>query len=164
MTSLGTDFETQAIWQGYVEDPAAKDFIARKAQSIALSKTQGTRQSTLLTSLEIPWEFLTQAVLRSLVGLMSRKKVSVWGFLQVRKIWFVFAQWTFAWETFSERRTGRRSPAVSLLPGSHKHLALRNRRILCQKYGGTCTTNYLVVPKVQEMGQEIRFLCSQERH
>ena len=31
MTSLGTDFETHAIWQGYVEDPAAKDFVARKA-------------------------------------------------------------------------------------------------------------------------------------
>jgi hypothetical protein len=30
MMSLGTDFEMHAIWQGYVEDPAAKDFIARK--------------------------------------------------------------------------------------------------------------------------------------
>jgi hypothetical protein len=27
MMSLGTDFETHAIWQGYVEDPAAKDFV-----------------------------------------------------------------------------------------------------------------------------------------
>jgi hypothetical protein len=31
MTSLGTDFETHAIWQGYIEDPVAKDFVARKA-------------------------------------------------------------------------------------------------------------------------------------
>ncbi len=38
MTSLGTDFEMHAIWQGYVEDPAAKDFVARKACTIALSK------------------------------------------------------------------------------------------------------------------------------
>jgi hypothetical protein len=29
-TSFGTDFETHAIWQGYVEDPAAKDFVARR--------------------------------------------------------------------------------------------------------------------------------------
>ncbi len=50
MTSLGTDFETQAIWQGYAEDPAAKDFVARKAHTIALSKAQGTWQSTLFTS------------------------------------------------------------------------------------------------------------------
>ncbi len=38
MTSFVTDFETHAIWQGYVEDPAAKDFVARKAHTIALSK------------------------------------------------------------------------------------------------------------------------------
>ncbi len=38
MMSFVTDFETHAIWQGYVEDPAAKDFIVRKACTIALSK------------------------------------------------------------------------------------------------------------------------------
>jgi hypothetical protein len=56
MTSFVTDFETHAIWQGYVEDPAAKDFIARKARTIALSKAQGSRQATinLFMSLDIP--------------------------------------------------------------------------------------------------------------
>ncbi len=81
MMSLRTDFEMHAIWQGYVEDPTAKDFIARKARTIALSKARGTRQSTLFTSSDIPWGFLTQAVLRILAGLMSRKKVSAQGFL-----------------------------------------------------------------------------------
>jgi hypothetical protein len=38
MTTLGTDFETHAIWQGYVEDPAAKVFVSRKAHTIALRK------------------------------------------------------------------------------------------------------------------------------
>jgi hypothetical protein len=66
-----------AIWQGYVEEPAAKDFAASKARTIALSKAQGTRQSTLFTSLEISWGFLTKAVLHSLAGLMSQKKSSV---------------------------------------------------------------------------------------
>ncbi len=42
MTFLGTDFETHAIWQGYVEDPAAKVFVARKARTIALCKARGT--------------------------------------------------------------------------------------------------------------------------
>jgi hypothetical protein len=42
MMSLGTNFETHVIWQGYIEDPAAKDFVARKACTIALSKAQGT--------------------------------------------------------------------------------------------------------------------------
>jgi hypothetical protein len=77
MTSLETDFEMHAIWQGYLEDPAAKDFVSRKACTITLSKAQGTQQSTLFTSLEIPWGFLTRAALRSLAGLMSRKKASI---------------------------------------------------------------------------------------
>jgi hypothetical protein len=42
MMSLGTDFEMQTIWQGYVEEPTAKDFVARKACTIALSKARGT--------------------------------------------------------------------------------------------------------------------------
>jgi hypothetical protein len=86
MTSLVIDFETHAIWQGYVEDPAAKDFVARKACTIALSKARGTRQSTLFTSLEITWGFHTRAVLHSLAGLLSREKVTVQGFLCVRKV------------------------------------------------------------------------------
>ncbi len=104
MMSLGTNFETHAIWQGYVEDPAAKNFVARKARTIALSEVQGTRQSTLFTISVVPWRFHTQAVLRSLAGLMSRKKVSVWEFLWVRKVSFAFAQQTFSPETFGKRQ------------------------------------------------------------
>jgi hypothetical protein len=80
MTSFGTDFEMHAIWQGYVEKPAARDFVVRKARTIALSEARGTQQSSLFTSLGIPWEFHTQAVLHSLARLMSCKKVSVQGF------------------------------------------------------------------------------------
>jgi hypothetical protein len=38
----GTDFEMHAIWQGYIEDPAAKVFVARKACTITLCEAQGT--------------------------------------------------------------------------------------------------------------------------
>ncbi len=160
MMSLGTDFETHVIWQGYIEDPAAKDFVARMACTIALSEAWGTQKSTLFTSLEIPWGFHSQAVLCSLAGLMSRKKVSVQQFLWVRKVWFAFAQQTFTPETFGERQKGKNSPVVSLLPGSHERLASRNQRVLCQKYVGAYTMYYLVVPKVRETGQEIWFPCS----
>jgi hypothetical protein len=135
MTSLGTNFEMHAIWQGYIEEPAAKDFEARKARTIALSKAQGIQQSTLFTSLEIPWGFLTQAVLRSIAGLMSCKKLSVRGSLRARKVWFVFTQLMFAPETFGKRRKGERSPVVSLLPGSRKCHPSRNPCVLCQEYG-----------------------------
>jgi hypothetical protein len=42
MTSLGTDFETHAKWQGSIEEPTAKDFVARKVQTIASGKDRGT--------------------------------------------------------------------------------------------------------------------------
>jgi hypothetical protein len=34
-------------WQGYDEDLAAKDFVARKAHTIALSKAQGTHWNAI---------------------------------------------------------------------------------------------------------------------
>ncbi len=40
--SLRIDFETHAKWQGYVEEPAAKDFVAREVCTIKLNKVQGT--------------------------------------------------------------------------------------------------------------------------
>jgi hypothetical protein len=80
MTSLGTDFEMHAIWQGYIEDPAAKDFVARKACTITLSKGEEPDNQPY-SQVEIPWGLRTQAVLCSLAGLMSRKKVSVQAFL-----------------------------------------------------------------------------------
>ncbi len=39
--SLGTDFEKRANWQGYVEDPAAKEFVARKVCTIEGNEVQG---------------------------------------------------------------------------------------------------------------------------
>jgi hypothetical protein len=42
MTSLGTAFEMHAYWQGYAEEPAAKELVARKACTIASGKAQGT--------------------------------------------------------------------------------------------------------------------------
>ncbi len=42
VTSLGTDFKTHAKWQGSVEEPTAKDFVARKVHTIELNEVQGT--------------------------------------------------------------------------------------------------------------------------
>jgi hypothetical protein len=47
MTSLGTEFEMHANWQGYVEVPTAKDFVARKVHTIALSEVQGTHWNAI---------------------------------------------------------------------------------------------------------------------
>jgi hypothetical protein len=40
--SFGTDFETHANWQGYVEEPTAKDFVARNVRTIKLNEVQET--------------------------------------------------------------------------------------------------------------------------
>ncbi len=42
MTSLRTDFKKHAKWQGYAEEPTAKDFVARKVHTIEWNKVQGT--------------------------------------------------------------------------------------------------------------------------
>ncbi len=46
MTSLRTDFETHAKWQGSIEEPATKDFVARKVCIIELNEVQGTHWNT----------------------------------------------------------------------------------------------------------------------
>jgi hypothetical protein len=40
--SIVTDFEKHAKWQGYIEEPTAKDFVARKVCTIEWNKVQGT--------------------------------------------------------------------------------------------------------------------------
>jgi hypothetical protein len=42
MMSLGTDFETHAYWQGYAEEPTAKELVAKNTHIIALGEAQGT--------------------------------------------------------------------------------------------------------------------------
>ena len=85
MTFLGTDLMKHAIWQGSVEEPDAKNFVARKVRTIKWNKVLGTswnairckerlrsrpaavfRQATinLFMRLEIPWRFQSWAVLR----------------------------------------------------------------------------------------------------
>jgi hypothetical protein len=86
MTTFVTDFETHAIWQGYIEDPAAKDFVARKACTIALREAPGSCHQT---SDNQPIHKFGYPFGDSTPGLYcvawlrprSRKKVSVPGFL-----------------------------------------------------------------------------------
>jgi hypothetical protein len=47
VTSLGTDFEKRAIWQGSVEEPAARDFVAKKVHTIKWNEVQGTSWNTI---------------------------------------------------------------------------------------------------------------------
>ncbi len=47
VTSLGTDFEMHAKWQGSIEEPAVKDFVVRKVRTIKLNEVQGTNWNAI---------------------------------------------------------------------------------------------------------------------
>jgi hypothetical protein len=47
MMSFGTDFEMHAKWQGSVEEPGTKDFVARKVHTIKLNELQGTNWNAI---------------------------------------------------------------------------------------------------------------------
>ena len=141
--SLGTDFETHAIWQGYVEDPAAKDFVARKACTIALSKERGSCHKT---SDKQPYSRVWKSLGDSIpelycvawLGLGHTRKCQFKDFCEKERYESCSVQQTFAPETFGKRRKGENSLVVMLLPDSHERVASRNPRVLCQKHGGTC--------------------------
>ncbi len=138
-----TNFEMHAIWQRYVEDPAVKHFIWRKAGTTAVSKAWGSCHKT---SDNQPYSWVWKSLGDSIPELYC---IAWLGLGHARKCWFedfcekerhdlCSVQWTFARETFGKRRKRESSPVVRLLPGSHERLASRNPRVLCQKYGGAC--------------------------
>jgi hypothetical protein len=145
MTSFVTDFETHATWQGYVEHPAAMDFVVRKARTIALSKAQGSCHKT---SNNQPYSHFWKSLGDSIpelycvawLGLGHARKCQFEDFCEKERYELCSVQWTFAPETFSKRQKRENSPVARLLPGSHEHLASRNPHILCGKHGGACTT------------------------
>jgi hypothetical protein len=134
-----------AIWQGYVEDPAAKDFVARKARTIAMSKAQGSCHKTSNNeTYSRVWKSLGDSIPKlycvAWKGLSHARECQFKDFCEKERYDLRSVQWTFAPETFGKRRKGENSPVVKLLPGSHERLALRNPHVLCQKHGGACTT------------------------
>jgi hypothetical protein len=144
MTSFVTDFETHAIWQGYVEDPAAKDFVARKACTIALSKVQGScrKRSGNQPIHEFGYPFgdsILGLYCVAWLGQGHAGKCQSKDFCEKERYEGCSFQWTFTAETFGKRRKRENSPVVRLLPGSHEQLSLRNPCILFQKHGGACT-------------------------
>jgi hypothetical protein len=103
-----TDFETHAIWQGYVEDPATKDFVARKARTIALSEAQG---SCYKTSANQPysrvWKSLGDSIPKlycvAWLGLGHARKCQFEDFGEKERYELCSVQRTFAPETFGKR-------------------------------------------------------------
>ncbi len=158
MTSLGTDFKPHAIWQGFVEKPAVKDFVARKVCTIESNKVQGTnwniikckerlgscpeavvRQATISLYSQV-WKSLGDSLPKLYCidlaeAYVMQESFSLRNFAWEEKVWFVIAQWTFAWETFGKRRNRERKLVLILVPGYHEHLA-SIKRIMCARNMG----------------------------
>ncbi len=158
MTALGTDFETHAKWQGSIEKPTAKDFVARKVRTIKLNEVPGTnwnankceerlgscpeavvRQATINLDSRL-WKSLGDSLpelycVDLAEAYVTWENISLMSFAWEEKVWFASSQRMFAWETFGERRNGERKPVLTLVPGSHKRLASR-KRIMCARNMG----------------------------
>jgi hypothetical protein len=76
MMSFGTDFEMHAIWQGYVEEPAAKDFESKECPHYCFEQSARNPTINLIHEFGNPLGIPYLAVLSSLARLMPRKKVS----------------------------------------------------------------------------------------
>ena len=77
MTSLGTDFEVHAKWQESVEEPTAKDFVAREVRTIKLTKVLGTSWNVIKCKEHLrsrPAAVVRQAT----INLYSRVWKSLW--------------------------------------------------------------------------------------
>jgi hypothetical protein len=139
-----TDCEMHAIWQGYVEDPATKDFVVRKARTIALSKARGSCHKTSSNQPIHKFGYLFGDSIPGLyciawLGRGHARKCQFEDFCEKERYELCSVQWTFTAETFGKRWKRESSPVVRLLAGSHERLDSRNPRVLFRKHGGTCT-------------------------
>jgi hypothetical protein len=177
-----------AKWQGPIEEPAAKDFVARKVRTIKLSKVQGTNWNAIKCQEHLgnhPEAVIIQATINldsqlwkslgdSLPELycidllaeayVTQENASLRNFVWEEKVWFAIAQWTFAWETFGERQNGEGKSVLILVQCSHEHLALRKRIMCARNMGAHVQRGTQRTKVIKKMGWEIGFPCSRERH
>ncbi len=151
MTSLETDFEIQAYWQGYAEESIAQELVAWNTSTIASGKAWGTywnkikckehcgnppeaviRQATINLDLQV-WKSLKDSLPKLYCADLAEAydiQESTSLRLMCRKkekSWYAIAQRMFAPETFGEERKWEKNPVLSLLLGSHECLAFRKQ-------------------------------------
>ncbi len=145
-------------------NPLEQEQVQRVLGKLSRSCHQTSNNQPLYTSLEIPWGFLAQAVLRWLSGgLCHERKCQFEDFIWEEKVWFTITQRTFAWETFGERRNGERKPVIILIPGSCERLALRKCVMCARNMGAHVQHSTLEYQRYEKTGREIGFPSSQER-
>ncbi len=88
-------------------NPLEGDQVQRALEKLSRSCHQTSNNQPWFMSLEIPWGFLSRAVLHWLSGgLCHTRKCQFKNFMWEEKVWFAIAQRLFAWETFGKRWNG----------------------------------------------------------
>jgi hypothetical protein len=166
MTFLGTDFKKHAKWQGSVEEPAAKDFVARKVCTIEWNEVQGTiwnaikckeclrscpeaviRQvkiSTFIHKFGNPlWILFPSCTALTWRRLMSRKKMSFWKFCVRRKGMICNCLMDVCMRNLSQRAERGKKAGTNSCTRFPRASCFEKMHHVCQRYGGTCTMWYL---------------------
>ncbi len=142
--SLGTDFEMHAKWQGFVEEPAAKDFIVRKVHTIKLNKVQGTYWNVnkckerlrncpeagnslpKLYCVDLAEAYVTQESVSSRILSGKKRYCDRSMDVRMRDIWR-----KAKWGKKTGTNSSTRFPQAS---------CFKKTGDMCQEYGGACTT------------------------
>jgi hypothetical protein len=154
MMFLGTDFEKRAKWQKSIEEPAAKDFVARKVHTIKWNEVQGSIWNAIKCKERLRSH--PEAVVRkATINLYSQIWKSL-GDSFPKLYWVDLAEAYVTQENVSseilcekkrydlqspngrsheKRRNGEGQPVLILVPGSHEHLALR-KCVMCARNMG----------------------------
>jgi hypothetical protein len=158
MTSLGTDFEKR------VEEPAAKNFVVRKVLSnrtkckepsgmrssaksaweVIQKLSSDKQQSTFFASLEIPWGFLSQAVLRWLSGGLCHTRKCQFGNFAWEKVWFCDCLTDVCMRNLRQKAEKGKKASTNSCTWFPQASCFEKMSHVCQKYGGACTTWYSV--------------------
>ncbi len=172
MTSLGTDFEMHAKWQGYVEEPAAKDFLGRKVCTIALNKVQGTHWNAIKCKEHLgncPEAVIRQATINLNSQLWKSLENSLPKLYCVDLAEAYVMQESVNLRTYYEKigvfcahpmdvcmRNLQQKAEWGKKTGTNSYTrfpwasCFKKMHDVCQKYGGARMTYYLGVPKVWE--------------
>ncbi len=115
-------------------------------------------------NLEIPWGSLAWDVLCRLNwGLCHARKYKL-KVLRKSMVWYAIAQQTFAPDTFGKEWKWETNPVHSLLPGSHKHLALRETAgFVLETWGPMYYALHWSAQGMRKQEKRIWFPYSQER-
>ncbi len=185
MTSLGTDFEKRAKWQGSVEEPTAKDFVAREVQTIKLTKVQGTswnvikckerqrsrpeavvRQATINFYSQF-WKSLGDSFPKLYCIDLAEAYVtqdSVSLRIYVRKKGMTRdCPIDVGMRNLRQKAERGKNASTNSCTRFPQASCFEKMRLVCQKYGGACMTWYSENQRYEKTGWEIGFPRSQER-